>query len=212
MIKGIIGGLIGGAIGAAIWAAIAYYAHVQLGFVAIGVGALVGCGTFMFAGDEVSPVTGAAAALIALASIAAGKYMAIHAVISNVKVAAQKTIEVDDNTALVHISTQVAEEWEKAGKKLAWPKDSNAEEASEEAEFPKEVWADATARWNAMSDTQKDGYKRDLKATLHAEIDGIASNVESDVFMKSFNFFDILWAFLAIGAAYKLGSGEAEGD
>lgn len=212
MIKGIIGGLIGGAIGAAIWAAIAYYAHVQLGIVAIGVGALVGCGTFMFAGGEVSPVTGAAAALIALASIAGGKYLTIHAYVANVTGTVQSKIEVTDDIALVHISRQVAEEWEKAGKKLAWPKDSNAEEATEESEFPKDVWADASARWNAMSDTQKDGYKRDLKATLHAEVAGIASNVETDVFKKSFNFLDILWGFLAVGIAFRIGSGQAEGD
>jgi len=212
MLKGIIGGLIGGAIGAAIWAAIAYYAHVQIGFVAIGVGALVGCGTFMFAGDQVSPVTGAAAAMIALASIAGGKYMAIHAYFSNVKGAVHKAIEVDEEVALVHISKQVAEEWEKSGKTLAWPKGSNAEEAGEEAEFPKDVWADAKVRWNAMTETQKDGYQRDLKESLHAEMDGVVAGIESDAFAKSFSFFDILWAFLAVGAAYKLGSGEAEGD
>ncbi|MGH7243494.1 MAG: hypothetical protein ACREJD_08775 [Phycisphaerales bacterium] len=211
MVKGIIGGLIGGAIGAAIWAAIAYFAHVQSGLVAIGVGALVGCGTFMFAGNDVSPVTGAAAALIALASIAAGKYLAVHAYFANVSGVAHKALTVDENMALIHISRQVAEEWEKGGKKLEWPKGSDIDDATEEAEFPKGVWADAKGRWNAMSETQKDGYKRDLQENLHAEIDGVVAGVESDAFAKSFTFFDILWAFLAIGSAYKLGSGEAEG-
>lgn len=211
MIKGIIGGVIGGAIGAAIWAAIAYFAHVQVGLVAIGVGALVGGGTFMFAGDQVSPLTGVAAAIIALASIAGGKFMAVHAYMANIKGSVHKAIVVDEEIAILHIARQVAEETEQSGKKVVWPTEAKNDEATEESEFPKEIWTDAKTRWTAMSPTQQDGYKRDLEANLKSEMDGVVAGVESEVFAKSFSFFDILWGFLAIGAAYKLGSGEAEG-
>ncbi|MBX3390074.1 MAG: hypothetical protein KF691_11560 [Phycisphaeraceae bacterium] len=211
MIKGIIGGVIGGAIGAAIWAAIAYFAHVQIGLVAIGVGALVGGGTFMFAGDQASPLTGVAAAIIALASIAGGKFMTVHAYFANIKGTVHKAIIVDDEVAVLHIARQVAQEWEQSGKKIAWPTDVKDDKATEESEFPTEVWSDAKVRWSAMSQTQQDGYKRDLEANLKGEVDGVVAGIESDVFAKSFSFFDILWGFLAIGAAYKLGSGEAEG-
>lgn len=211
MIKGIVGGLIGGAIGAAIWAAIAYFAHVQVGIVAIGVGALVGGGTFMFAGDAASPVTGAIAVVIALLSIAAGKYITIHAIASNYKSEVHKAIVVDENIALVHISEQLAKEAESGGKKLAWPKGMNVEEASEESEFPPEIWADSKSRWAAMTPTQQEGYKRDLQESLHSELDGVVAEAEAEAFTKSFDFFDVLWAFLAIGAAFKLGSGNMEG-
>ena len=39
-----LGGLVGGAIGAAIWAGIVYAIHVEIGWLAWGVGALVGLG------------------------------------------------------------------------------------------------------------------------------------------------------------------------
>lgn len=36
--------------------------------------------------------------------------------------------------------------------------------------------------------------------------------VAEDAFTDSFSLFDALWFFLAVGSAYKIGSGEGEGE
>lgn len=211
MIKAIIGGLIGGAIGAAIWASISYFADRELGIVAWGVGVLVGMGTAMFAGNSVSPLTGAAAALIALGSIAGGKFAAVHIVADKVKTDVHAKIVIGEEHALTGIADQLAEEAEKAGKKVDWPKGMNREEASEEKDFPPAMWADAKARWTAMSPADQDSYKKALAEHVHASVDQAIGQAESEAFMSSFTYFDLLWALLAVASAFKLGSG-AGGD
>jgi len=211
MVKGIIGGLIGGVIGAVIWAAIAHFTDREFGIVAWGVGVLVGVGTSVLAGNDVSPVTGAAAAVIALGSIAGGKFAVIHAMAGQAKTEIHAKVQIDENSALIAISDQLAEEAENSGKKLDWPKDSSRAKASEEKEFPPAIWADAKARWTAMSPSAQEAYKRDLAQHIHAQVDNAIGEVESKAFMESFSFFDLLWAFLAVGSAFKLGSGEGGG-
>jgi len=212
MVKGIIGGLIGGVIGAIIWAAIAHFTHREIGIVAWGVGVLVGIGTSMFAGNSVSPLTGAAAALIALGSIAGGKFAVVHAIADKVKTDIHAKVFIGEEQAIVGIADQLAEEAEKAGKKLDWPKGMNREEASEEQDFPPALWTDAKSRWAAMPPADQESYKKALSEHVHASVDHAIGQAESEAFLSSFTFFDILWAFLAVGSAFKLGSGGGGDD
>ncbi|MBN8597189.1 MAG: hypothetical protein J0L78_05905 [Planctomycetes bacterium] len=211
MVKGIIGGLIGGAIGAAIWAAIVHFTHYEVGIVAWAIGALVGIGTAIFAGNSVSPVTGVAAAAIALGSIAGGKFAVVHMIAGKVKSDIHAQVEINDDRAMVSIADQLVEESEKAGKKIEWPKGMTRDEASEQADFPPAIWTDAKARWTAMSPADQDSYKKALAEHAHASLDHAIGQAESEAFFSSFTFFDILWAVLAIGSAFKLGSGDGGG-
>ncbi|MBL8885088.1 MAG: hypothetical protein JNK16_00390 [Phycisphaerales bacterium] len=212
MVKGIIGGLIGGVIGAIIWAAIAHYTDREFTIVAWGVGVLVGVGTAIFAGNDVSPLTGAAAAIIALCSIAGGKFAVVHAVAGQVKTAIHADIKIDDDRALVGIADQLAEEAEKSGKKLDWPKLMSREEASEEKDFPPAIWADAKARWTAMTPAAQETYKRDLEQHIHAQVDSAIGEAESTIFLQTLTFLDLIWGFLAVASAFKLGSGSSGDD
>lgn len=79
MIRGIVGSVIGGVIGGAIWGAIAYFTGYEVAWIAIGVGVL--CGAGMMAGidsEDAGMMSGIIAVVIALASIAGGKFAAIH--------------------------------------------------------------------------------------------------------------------------------------
>lgn len=212
MVKGIIGGLIGGVIGAAIWAAIVHFTHYEVGIVAWGIGVLVGFGTALLAGNSVSPVTGVAAAAIALCSIAGGKYAVVHMIAGKVKTDIHSQISIGEEQALVGIADQLAEEAEKSGKRLEWPKGMNREEASEEADFPPALWTDAKARWAAMPPADQESYKKALADHIHANVENVIGQAESEAFFSSFTFFDILWAVLAIGSAFKLGSGNGGSD
>lgn len=211
MVKGIIGGVIGGAIGAAIWAAIAYFTNYEIGIVAWGVGALVGFCTATFAGNSVSPLTGIAAALISLGSIAGGKFAVIHIIASKVRTDIHTKVQFTDERLVAAIADQLAEESEKAGKKVEWPKGMNAEEASEKADYPPAIWKDAETRWNAMTADQRNQYKHDIEEHVHAKVDEAVTSLEKDSFFQSFNLYDAIFALLAVASAFRLGSGELGG-
>ncbi|MEM7515440.1 MAG: hypothetical protein AAF368_00760 [Planctomycetota bacterium] len=65
---------VGAVLGAAAWAALAYYAHIELSYLAVGVGALIGF-LAVKAGGRGVPMA-VVAAVFAFASIFAGKYIA----------------------------------------------------------------------------------------------------------------------------------------
>lgn len=72
-LRPVIGALIGGAIGAAVWAAVAYYMHVEIGFLASGVGAVCGMGALSGTGGGGGLWSGSVAVVVAFASIIMGK-------------------------------------------------------------------------------------------------------------------------------------------
>lgn len=75
MIKSLIAGSIGGAIGAVIWAAIVYFAHAEVGYVAWGIGILVGICVKAAAEEIDEGVAGVIAAILSVGAILAGKLL-----------------------------------------------------------------------------------------------------------------------------------------
>lgn len=211
MVKGIIGGVIGGLLGAALWAGVTYSTDREFGWIAWIVGALVGALTGAFARDEASPMTGAAAALIALVSIAVGKFAVIHIYATKASQKLHADYRVTDEIALVAIADQVVEEWEKNSKPVKWPEGMSKDEATEEKDYPKEIWSDAQGRWTGMSASQQQSYKQDLEAHHHEKMDEAIAAFEAEAFKKSFDLLDIIFALLAIASAYKLGAGDLGG-
>ncbi|HEX8875650.1 MAG TPA: hypothetical protein VF777_02815 [Phycisphaerales bacterium] len=211
MLKGIIGGVIGGLLGAALWAGVTYYTDREFGWIAWIVGALVGALTGAFARDEASPMTGAAAALIALVSIAVGKFAVIHIYATKASEKIHSAYRVTDEIAVQAIADQVVEEWEKNSKPVNWPEGMSKDEAAEEKDYPKEIWSDAQGRWTAMSASQQQTYKQDLEAHHHEKMDEVIAAMEAEAFKKSFDLLDIIFALLAIASAYKLGTGDLGG-
>jgi len=78
---GIIGGLMAAAIGAAIWAAVTVITDFQIGWMAVGIGFLVGFAV-RITGKGISKSFGYVGAILALASCLAGNFFSICAVIS----------------------------------------------------------------------------------------------------------------------------------
>ena len=82
-IGGIIGGTIAAIIGAVIWGAIAFYGKVEIGYLAIGIGLLVGFG--VSAGSRSGGVGAAAIAVIlTVLSLVGGKYAAVQMAVMDV--------------------------------------------------------------------------------------------------------------------------------
>jgi hypothetical protein len=87
MLFSVIGGCIGGAIGAAIWAAIAYFTQLEIGWIAWAVGGLCGAGCSIGARGHSGATTGGVAAVIAVVSIMAGKYIAGNLILQSMGLA-----------------------------------------------------------------------------------------------------------------------------
>ena len=74
LVKGAIGALLGSLIGGAIWGGIGIGTGMEVGYVAIGVGALAGIGASKFAGGK-SAMLGVIAALFSIFGVFASKYI-----------------------------------------------------------------------------------------------------------------------------------------
>ena len=204
--KCVIAGLIGGVIGAAVWGAIAHFTGYEIGWIAWAVGALVGiCVRVAAAGDSGAGL-GAMSAVIALAAIAGGKYMAVYMV---VEAEAKKfmAIEFTDDQVKHYIAVQLVKENEKAGTEMKWPKGKSLEDAEEAEDFPPEVWKDMEARWAGMSVPERKDYRAQLQKSIMAEIKGATAGVAGSGLVDNLSPWDALWAILALSSAFRIGSG-----
>lgn len=195
-----LGALVGGAIGAAIWAAVAYYAEMEIGWIAWGVGVLAGVGAKIAARDELSPTVGIVAALVALLSVAAGKLVVIEVYLAE----ATADYEMTDELAISYLADDVVAEWIEEGRPVEWPEGSNPFPEAE-ADYPVEIWSEATTRWSALSPGDKEIYK----ASLQSQQESYLEEVRGEAFLQSFGILDIVFLALAVITAFRLGSGTA---
>lgn len=218
LVGGLIGGAIAGAIGAAIWAGISYGTGYEIGWIAWGVGGLVGLGVAAGWRGGGAPA-GLLAVLLALASILAGRYAAVQLMVkkelgSEAQVMEQLRAELDDPEYLLsYVADDVVDEYHADGKAVNWPSGVDPEEAAERSDYPPDVWADAQARWNAMTSQERTEYRRELEDWLAANMEGALEEFQSyaarEGFFQSFDVIDIVFFLLAIVTAFKVaGSGQ----
>lgn len=213
LIKSIVAGLVGGAVGAAIWALIAYQAHVELGWIAWGVGVLVGLGVRLGAAGDTGPATGLIAAVIAAASVAGGKYATIMVLADDATAAVNSEIDqLSDEAIFGFLVDEVVVEFEAQGRKLDWPEGMNIELAREEADYPKDVWAEAKARWERADEAWRNEYRQYARAKLKHEFQQVVGELRDQTFLESFEVIDIVFFLFAVISAYGIGAGIEGGD
>lgn len=208
LIKSIVGGAIGGVIGAVVWAMIAYQLHVEVGYVAWGVGVLVGVLARVGAGDDANSFTGAAAAIIAIASLSAGKYATVSIMVDDM--AAQVSNEMpplDDEMLMVCLADDVVAEYEQQGRAVNWPEGMDIESATEEADYPKDVWAEAKRRWDDGGPSYQATYRDYVQQRAAHDFQAAIAGVKDEGFFASFSPFDLLFFGLAVVSAYGIASG-----
>lgn len=208
----VIGGLIGGLAGAAVWAAVTHFTNYEIGWIAWGVGIATGFGVRMAAGDDDGNGPGLTAVLIAVLALVAGKYMATVPRVNQLIRSLDGLIVVTAEDQKLEFAKTIATERERAGKKLKWPPNKNIVTAEEKGDFPADVWKEAEKRWN---DKPAETQQAELAAAnAEAKTRGAEAfaKIRWMAFQKSFGPIDILFFFLAIGSAYKLGSGLVSDD
>ena len=105
------------------------------------------------------------------------------------------------------IADEIVAERVAAGKPVNWKPGMNAEDASSQADYPPDIWQEATARWNGEPPEQREtelAEQREQMAAMQKMLQGMMRN---EAFKASFSLFDILWVVLAAGSAFRLGSG-----
>jgi hypothetical protein len=178
------------------------------------VGILAGFGMQMGAKEHASPLSGAIVAIVALASIAGGKYAVVSAIADTAMAELKKeaVFEVTEQDAKMYMASGLIEEAEAAGKKLKWPTGSEPEEGVEsEKDLPPEIWKDVQARWRAMDATAQSQYVASVKAQTEHMAEQLSSAIREEGFLQSFGLLDIVFALLAIGTAFTLGAGGSLG-
>lgn len=212
MVKGLIAGLIAGVVGSAAWAALTYFSHREYGILAWGIGVLVGFAVSKAMSKEASAASGILAAVIALCTIAGGKYAAVALVVDKTVGAARTHLtELGEPEAKIRLADQLVEEYQAAGKPVEFAAGvESVEDATEPEHYPKELWTDLESRWASLSQSERDGRVKQLRDEEAYALNTISTIVRDKAFRESFDLFDVLWGFLAIASAYRLGSGKSD--
>ncbi|MFM8287824.1 MAG: hypothetical protein ACKOGA_13975 [Planctomycetaceae bacterium] len=206
-VRGILGAAVGAVAGAAVWSALVYFLNVEVGFVAWGIGFLTGLLALWFSGSDGSPALGVASALLALLGVAAGKVFAIWLLLGNVVVPPVNP----EQLAISYLADGIVEERQSRGERVVFPPGKSLETALSQLDYPPEIWAAAEKEWQTTSAEDRQVF---LAAKVSAQgpsaTDRLKFALERVFSGKRTSPFDLLWVFLAVSTAYKLGNGSSD--
>jgi len=201
--EGYIGAIIAGAIAAivagVIWGAIAAFTGREVGYVALGVGILVGFAVIKMT-PERSAKVGLIAAVLALLGLFVGKMLAVEwgatpevakSFETNQAVLAQAVFE--DMAAKGEVDKDLAE----------WMKNSTEDEEAPAELQPKleELSKEVVKRVDNMTPEEKKAL------AMRKAKEAVASIGYVERIKETASPYDILWILLALGAAWKMGTG-----
>lgn len=145
----ILGGSIGGLIGAVIWAVVTYSSGWEIGWIAWGIGGLVGVGVRLGTSGSGGISHGGTAVIIALVAVLGGKWAAVRLELS--------AFMAGDDAPLGVIADTIVAEREEAGIRVPMPPEEYAESLREM--YPPDVWSEALQRWEAIDPQQQDAMR-----------------------------------------------------
>ncbi len=206
-ISALIGGMIGGLIGAGIWAGITYATNYEIGWIAWGVGFLVGVGVRMGAQEWDGAAPGILAVVLALLAVVGGKYAAASLMVSGI--GADLAVKVTEADVKESMCFDIAKERMASVPPLQWPPGKNLETANSIADFPADVQQEVVKRWTALSPAEQVQRIADQKKQMEEIHKMLSGAIQGMAFQHSFGPMDILFFLLAAFTAFKLGSGAA---
>lgn len=226
-------------VGTLIWGLVMYFAEFEAAFIAILVGVLAGTGVRLGASKWDYGWGPALTAMgIAVVTIVAGKVLGVtlilrgmvgemreHASDVQQNVVAASTHE---NMLIAGIADEIVQQREEAGRPVNWPEleDEDFEADLLDPEkipetYPADIWAAALARWNQLSDAEKQArreqQRRDaeeqkrLMEELESELEDVGVSVRDDAWLL-FSPFDLLWFGLACTVAFRIAAGWEDDD
>lgn len=222
MIKAVLFGVVAALAGAAAWGGIAYVTHFEIGWIAWGIGLLVGFAVMFGCGAQAGTTSGVLAVVLTCLSIVAGKYAAVELVIQKQlnsgemnQIMAEELARYDDDEYVVSfLADEVVASREEAGETVQWPAGVDPMAAAARSDYPSDIWAEADRRWQAMTPTERQAYRADLRQSYEQGIDVLLRETHdaavAEGFLASFGLFDVIFFGLGAVTAFKVGSGVGE--
>jgi hypothetical protein len=213
MMRWIIGGLIGGLIGTIAWVLIGYFLHAEIGWIAWGIGLLVGIGVRYGAyqsGHDESFAQGIVAGALAIGVIVCSKYLLYTLLVGSVASSELEKLKaevVNDESMVASIASEISEERENKGIAVKWPAGLSAEDAVNKADYPADIWTEAEGQWKALSPAEQQQRKDHQSAALAAFLEAA-----TPPFSEMFSPWDLLWFGLATFTAFRVGIGAVGND
>lgn len=204
-----VGAVIGGAIGAGIWAGVALATGYEVGYIAWGVGILVGVGAAVLGGRGI--LCGVLCALVALAAIYAGKVMAASYQVSDVVHMAELMLTED----MYREHQKDAKDLLALGDDIRYPEYLVAHNYGE-ATRPSEVTQEEIRRFQQHDEpflremaARRMSYP-EWKAAYKREF--LSSGAVSANILENLDFIDYLFGFFGIVTAFRVGMGLGLGE
>ena len=218
--KDVVYGLVAGALGALIWAGVVYFTEYEIGWIAWGVGAMVGFAVAL--GNEDGRRSPTAAGVLAVAitvvSIVAGKYLAVQTLMpSDEEIVELFTADFEREEFVVsYLADDIAVEFEEAGRTVSWPEGSDPSNAASQGDYPPDVWAEAERRWAEWAPEERDDFRTERRAEVAANVEAslpeLRAMFASGGFTGSFSPMDLIFFGLAMVTAWGMGSGRKSGE
>jgi len=211
--KALIFGSIVGVASATVWAAIAYFADLEIGWLAWGIGFVVGYACLLGAGQG-SRLIGTTATVITLLAILLGKYATVELVVrkefGDPEAMAQESIAaLSDEMLTSYVADAIVGQYQQNGEKVDWPPGVDPESASTKAEYPAEIWRLAEEHWNTLSLEDKQAFREEVEANIregfNVNFDELQDNIRNQGFLQSFGLIDLVFFGLALSTAYTVG-------
>ncbi|MEW4489766.1 hypothetical protein AB1L42_16915 [Thalassoglobus sp. JC818] len=208
--KWLIGGLIGAAIGAAVWIAVVHFTNYEVGYIALLVGFLAGIGVRVVAGEEVGIGPGIAAVGAAGFAMLIAKYVLVSIVIAQAFGGEDLDLSVaaGPDQGISYMADEVVSEAMEREEEVAWPEDDAVyEDDIASNDYPEEIWATATERWEALDEAAQAEFIETKQAEEKLFLAEFQDQLKQEIFKQSFTPYDLLWFGLAGLTAYSTGNG-----
>lgn len=155
------GAAVGGLIGCAAWLGVAYVTGYELGILAILVGTACGIGAAVGAKGMAGTKGGLIAAAVTVMSILAARYFIVQISINQIvnQAMAENGQDIpgpdDGEHWTAFMADQIIRQRENAGEFVDWPDYDEEEMDSLAAQYPDDVWADASVQWSSMNGSER---------------------------------------------------------
>jgi len=199
--------LVGALVGGAVWFLVAWYLNAEVGYVAVGIGFVAGVG--MMIGHKVpSMKAGAVAAAMSAVGIIAAKATIFFVLLYAVFTGDTNNIEAQRAFVAIHIANQMLDEkgvTDESERERQW------EATCKEAERRVRKMSDDDVRKRCEELREAAANEPQVEEPIEEPGDQPDSDEGGGILLKlfiktQFGLFDLLWFFLALGTAYKIGN------
>ena len=208
--RAIIGASIAAAVGALLWGGISAATGYEIGYIAWGIGLIVGGVARKF--DSTGSTSGVVCALLTLAAIFVGKTMAVQFTMPG---QIREFLEAELTPDVYEEMVQDAEDFALLESEEDYPEFmiSHAYTIAESSEYVTSEEIDTFDRYTVPELLNLHDYDLSYEEWRKEHIDRVTKGISgelpaAEIAMQSLGFIDIVFALLGVGTAYKLGNGE----